>query len=644
LFSFDFQLKTEMDHKYCNNLVTFSRFITKEVKVGEVPLGASNPIRIQSMTNTLTTDTKATVEQCIRIINAGADYVRITVPGMREAENLKNIKAELRKRGHNTPLIADVHFNPKVAEKAAQWVEKVRINPGNYSEKNVIKTDYNEKDYKRDLEATYIKLLALLKICREYGTAIRVGVNHGSLSNRIMSRYGDTPVGMVESAMEFVRICAAENFNNLVVSLKSSNTRVMVQANRLLVNTMIREGLNYPLHLGVTEAGLGEDGRVKSAVGIGSLLADGLGDTIRISLTEDPEKEIPVAQALVSYFENRKNHPEIHEIDAGFLNPFEYVKRKSNPISDIGNKNLPVVFADWDETDPQSEISAASPDYYYLKANSQYTSLPDKNFYVLNMHDWLKYMKSKDNVYPLFTDSEFLIYVPKHSTLNFVIISNEDLNEEMCAALKKTKNVVLILETLNPNGAADQRSFFYQLLERNIEVPVIINRNYLEDDPEILQLKSSSDIGILLLDGFGDGIWIRNAGKVKTDKIISTSFNILQACRARTSKTEYISCPSCGRTLFDIQRTAEDIKARTSHLTHLKIAIMGCIVNGPGEMADADYGFVGAGIGRISLYKGKTLTKRNIPSENAVEELIHLIKENNDWKEPDEKRISNNKS
>jgi (E)-4-hydroxy-3-methylbut-2-enyl-diphosphate synthase len=630
-----------MDQKYCNNLVTFSRFITKEVKVGGVSLGASNPIRIQSMTNTPTTDTKATVEQCIRIIHAGADYVRITVPGIREAENLKNIKAELRKRGFNTPLIADVHFNPKVAEIAAQLVEKVRINPGNFSAKNVKKTEYNEKEFKSDLEATHTKLLVLLKICREYGTAIRVGVNHGSLGNRIMSRYGDTPAGMVESAMEFVRICASENFHNLVISLKSSNTRVMVQANRLLVNTMIKEGLNYPLHLGVTEAGLGEDGRIRSAVGIGSLLADGLGNTIRISLTEDPEKEIPVAKALVSYFENRINHPEIREINTHLINPFEYVKRKSNPISNIGDKNLPVVIADWDETDVPSKISETSPEYYYLKANSHDTSLPDENCYIINMHDWFKYMKSKDNVYPVFTDSEFLVYGPKHPALNFVIISNQDFNEEMIEALKKSKNVVFILETLNPNGAADQRSFFFQLLERNIEVPVIINRNYDEDNSEILQLKSSSDIGALLLDGFGDGIWIRNAGKVKAGKIISASFNILQACRARTSKTEYISCPSCGRTLFDIQRTVEDIKERTSHLNHLKIAIMGCIVNGPGEMADADYGFVGAGIGSISLYKGKTLTKRNIPSANAVEELVQLIKENGDWKDPEKLKISN---
>lgn len=621
-----------MNYKYCNNLFSYSRFLTREVNIGGVPLGGSNPIRLQSMTNTNTLDTDATVEQCIKIIKAGADYVRITTPGIREAENLIVIKKKLNKLGYISPLIADIHFNPKVAEVAAAIVEKIRINPGNYSDKKRFEQiNYTDSEYKQELEKIHTKLLPLLKICREHGTAVRIGVNHGSLSDRIMNRYGDTPRGMVESAMEFLRICNLEGFHNLVVSLKASNTRIMVQAYRLLVNTMIAEKMNFPLHLGVTEAGEGEDGRIKSAVGIGSLLADGLGDTIRVSLTENPENEIPIARELVNYFKDRKESNPIPTVKINLKNPFEYQQQIANSIENIGGKNFPVVIIDWNNDLYEKELSYPKPEYFYLNTGSDFNSLPVKYSYILNMHDWFKHTRYKSNIFPLMTEAEFTYYGTKHPLLNFVIVSNLDNLDKLFETLQKHKNVVLILETFNTNGVADQRSFLYQLISRNINVPLIINRNYCEKSSVSLLIKSASDFGPILIDGFGNGIWIRNAGVIKSTDIISMSFGILQASRVRTSKTEYISCPSCGRTLFDMQSLTSTIKNRTNHLKNLKIAIMGCNVNGPGEMADADYGYVGAGPGIVTLYKGKTIIKKNIPSEVAVDELISLIKENGDW-------------
>jgi len=625
-----------MNYKYCNNLISYSRFHTREVDVGGVPLGGENPIRIQSMVNTNTMDTIATVEQCIRIIEAGAEYVRITTPGIREAENLAAIKKELKKRGLNTPLIADIHFNPKVAETAAAIVEKIRINPGNYIDKKHFEIiEYSENEYNLELEKIHQKILPLLKICKEHGTAIRIGANHGSLGDRIMSRYGDTSYGMVESVMEFVRICNAENFHQLVLSLKASNTRIMVQTYRLLVNIMINENMNYPLHLGVTEAGDGEDGRIKSAVGIGTLLADGLGDTIRISLTEDPETEIPVAQSLVNYFYDRKESSIIPPINENLKNPFEYQKRETYSVENIGGRKQPLVIVDWNNRTTEKEIKNTVPEYFYLKSHSEIIDLPDNFNFILNLHDWFKYAREKRNFYPFYTDTEFVFYGTKHPDLNFVIFSNLDNRDRLFEALKMNRNVVLVLETFNKNGIADQRSFFYQLLEKEIKIPIIINRNYSEDSLLDFQMKSSSDIGALLLDGFGDGIWIRNAGSISAKDIISVSFGILQASRVRTYKTEYISCPSCGRTLFDLQSVTKKIKEHTNHLKHLKIGIMGCIVNGPGEMADADYGYVGAGESKVSLYKGKNVIKKNISPERAVDELVQLIKENGDWTDPE---------
>jgi (E)-4-hydroxy-3-methylbut-2-enyl-diphosphate synthase len=624
-----------MNFRYCNSLSEYSRFETREVNIGNVPMGGKNPIRIQSMTNTNTMNTLASVEQCIRIIEAGADYVRLTAPGIQDAENLANIKAELRKRGYNTPLIADIHYNPKAAEVAAAIVEKVRINPGNYSDKKRFEQlDFTNAEYNNELEKIHAKLNPLLDICKTHGTAIRIGVNHGSLSDRIMSRFGDTPKGMVESAMEFLRICAGENFHNLVLSLKASNTRIMVQAYRLLVNTMITEGMNYPLHLGVTEAGDGEDGRIRSAVGIGTLLSDGLGDTIRVSLTEDPEAEIPVAIQIRNYFKNRGNSAKASIPVTFNKNPFEYEKINSNSVDNIGGNNQPLVIVDWTSANDIPASNQPQPDFYFLNTGADISTLPKDKRFIYNLKEWHKTAIETSNVYPLYTDAEFVFYGPKHPTLNFVIICANDISDKLMNAVRDAKNVALIVETFNSNGVADQRSLMLHLLENNIKLPVIINRNYIEDSEVQFQLKTSSDLGLLLIDGLGDGIWLRNAGNVSSKIISSTSFGILQAGRVRTTKTEYISCPSCGRTMFDLQTVTAEIKNRTAHLKHLKIGIMGCIVNGPGEMADADYGYVGAAAGKVTLYKGKNVVKKNIPSSEAVNELINIIKSNNDWREP----------
>ncbi len=620
-----------MNYKYCNDILSYSRFLTREINIGGVPLGGENPIRIQSMTNTNTLDTEATVGQCIRIIKAGADYVRITAQGIREAENLLNIKAELRNKGFKTPLIADVHFNPKVAEIAAAIVEKIRINPGNYINKNSSgKIEFSDSEYNNEIEKIHTNILPLLKICRVHGTAIRIGVNHGSLSNRIICRYGNTPRGMVESAMEFLRICAGENFHNIVVSLKASNTRDMVYSNRLLVNSMLAEGLIYPLHLGVTEAGEGEDGIVKSSLGIGALLADGIGDTIRVSLTGEPEEEIPVAKELIKYFTDREKTFETQSIKVESKNPFEYKKRDTCPVENIGGKNLAIIITDWVGGNESPEM----PEYFYLNKGNNFDNLPDKFNYILNLHDWFKYVKHKKNIFPLYTVAEFNTYGTKHSNLNFVIVSNEDYVDCFSGKIKNSKNAVLIFETINKNSVADQRSFFYKLIEQGINVPVILNKNYSEDSLMSFQIKAASDLGAMLIDGFSDGIWIRNNKITERRDIISLPFNILQAGRVRMSKTDYISCPSCGRSLFDIKSEVLRIKQKTSQLKHLKIAIMGCIVNGPGEMADADYGFVGSGPEKISLYKGKQVVKKDIISKNALEELIELIKSNGDWVDP----------
>ncbi len=619
-------------------------------------MGGLNPIRIQSMTTTDTMDTLATVEQTIRMVNSGCEYVRITAPSMKEAENLANIKKELRLRGYDVPLVADIHFTPNAAEAAARIVEKVRVNPGNYADKKRFENiEYTQQAYQAELERIYKKFAPLVKICKEYGTAMRIGTNHGSLSDRIMSHYGDTPRGMVESAMEFIRMCEDLNYYNLVISMKASNTQVMVQAYRLLVETMVKEGMNYPLHLGVTEAGDGEDGRIKSAVGIGTLLEDGLGDTIRVSLTEDPEFEAPVAKALAARYERRAI--DLHgktlftaskTIDAEKLsyNPFEYQRRATMPVQHIGGHHHPIVMLDVSAENLKDPYFLSAAGYNYSAGLDKYNmadqacdmvyladQLPSFSFpgnlkQVYNYKTWLS-LKDKNNCHPLLSFEEYQASEPKDETLNLVKINAEALEGKDLSILKN--DAVLILETSALQGVALQRAFFVSLMKQNLQLPVIISRSYPQLNSDELMLYAATDLGALLTDGLGDGVWIKADDSIGLSLINSTSFGILQATRARISKTEYISCPSCGRTLFDLQETTQLIRSRTDHLKGIKIGIMGCIVNGPGEMADADYGYVGTGPDKITLYRGKEVVKKNVNAARALDDLIELIKEDGNW-------------
>ena len=632
--------------KYCNSLTSYSRFKTREVMVGGIGFGGDNPIRVQSMTTADTMDTMATVEESIRMIEAGCELVRITAPSKKDAENLKNIKEELLKRGYSTPIVADIHFTPNAAEIAAGIVEKVRINPGNYADKKKFEEiEYTDKSYQDELNRIREKFTPLVKICKENKTAMRIGTNHGSLSDRILSRYGDTPKGMVESAMEFLRICRDENFHEIILSMKASNTRVMVQAYRLLVAEMIKENMNYPLHLGVTEAGEAEDGRIKSAVGIGALLEDGIGDTIRVSLTEAPEDEMPVAFNLLKNFNERKNEIKIKNILKYPLNPFEYIKRKSKSVKNIGGKNVPVVLTLLDKKNnikPSSfypygynysipldkwNINDQATDYIFLGDNDIDFEIPGTLRLIYNFKKW----KISKKGYPLFKAKEYITSTDLSNEINFVELSINDFSNELIEKVKKDKNAVIILNTNNSNGVAEQRRVFIDLINQKVDTPVIIKREYNKISSELLQLHAASDIGALLIDGLGDGIVINNHQDGDGLHINSTSFGILQASRTRISKTEYISCPSCGRTLFDLQETTAKIRKVTDHLKGVKIGIMGCIVNGPGEMADADYGYVGTRPGKITLYKEKNIVRKNIDEVEAVDALIDLIKENGDW-------------
>lgn len=608
----------------------YSRRQANEVYVGATPLGGAYPIRIQSMTNTVTMDTEACVEQAKRIIQAGGEYVRLTTQGVREAENLKNINMSLRSQGYDTPLVADVHFNPNVADVAALYAEKVRINPGNYVDaaRTFKKLEYTDEEYAQEIQKIRERLVPFLNICKENHTAIRIGVNHGSLSDRIMSRYGDTPEGMVESCMEFLRICVAENFTNVVISIKASNTVIMVQTVRLLAQQMEAENMAFPLHLGVTEAGDGEDGRIKSALGIGALLCDGLGDTIRVSLSEAPEAEIPVARKLVDYVTKRAGHPYIPGMEAPDFNYIHPTRRKTQTVGNIGGDNLPVVISARLEgnldTNPQFK-----PDYIYC--GQQLPEKADANTgYIVDANVW----DGTEGTYPAFNFKQMVELHHHPAKQKFLFMTYMALTEEVVAGLRLHPEVVIVAQSNHPNRLGEFRGLVHQLTCQGLQNPVVFFQHYSETNLEDLQIKAAADMGALIIDGLCDGILLFNQGNdIPVQKVDETAFGILQAGRVRTSKTEYISCPGCGRTLYDLEATIARIKAATSHLKGLKIGIMGCIVNGPGEMADADYGYVGAGRGKVSLYKRKECIEKNIPEEQAVEKLIELIKANGDYHE-----------
>ncbi|MBS1654447.1 MAG: (E)-4-hydroxy-3-methylbut-2-enyl-diphosphate synthase [Bacteroidetes bacterium] len=670
---------------YCESMTAYKRLQTLEVKVGDLLLGNNHPIRVQTMTTTDTMDTMATVEQSIRCIEAGAELVRITAPSKKEAENLENIKKELRRRGYTTPLVADIHFTPNAAEIAARIVEKVRVNPGNYVDKKKFELiEYSDVDYAEEIDRIRERFTPLVTICKEYGTAMRIGTNHGSLSDRIMSRYGDTPMGMVESAMEFLRIARGESYHNIVLSMKSSNPQVMVQAYRLLIKTMFEEfGVCYPLHLGVTEAGDGEEGRIKSAIGIGTLLEDGIGDTIRVSLTEDPEFEIPVCKDIVKRYSLPNPTrggalvPEINKLD---YDPFSYYRRETFAIDNIGVHQVPVVIADMSKIEKITPEHLKSIGYSYDAATDKWNIGDAAADYIFTGHQLLDFelpgtlkvitypaawqlATDAAKYYPLFDASGFLQADAKSDKLNFVMLDcyNDETTINDYTGLDEVANdpsVVLCLSSTNKNAMQSVRRMFIELLNRNIKNPVVLmtDSHYHTPDEHLVHL--ATETGALLLDGFGDGISLgmgadsyqasansygqntsgRNYSDNKSTEqfMNNTAFSILQATRTRISKTEYISCPSCGRTLFDLQETTAKIRAVTNHLKGMKIAIMGCIVNGPGEMADADFGYVGSGPGKITLYKGKEVMKRSVNSDVAVEELINLLKENDAWVEPNQ--------
>jgi (E)-4-hydroxy-3-methylbut-2-enyl-diphosphate synthase len=627
------------------------------VKVGDVLIGGDNPIVVQSMTTTDTMNTIATVEQSIRMIDAGCELVRITAPSTKEAENLAEIKKELLKRGYKTPLVADIHFTPNAAEIAARIVEKVRVNPGNYADKKKFEhIEYTDTAYDEELLRIRERFTPLVKICKANGTAMRIGTNHGSLSDRILSRYGDTPLGMVESAMEFLRICEDESYNDIVLSMKASNPQVMVQAYRLLVQHMLEAGMNYPLHLGVTEAGDGEDGRIKSAAGIGTLLEDGLGDTVRVSLTEDPEFEIPVAKALIDRYTKREKGAAIPEVqtEAGKwkipYSPYNYERRHSHRVANTGYGTVPVVIADYSRRENITAASLFASGYHYSVQLDKWNltdqacdfiyagdhavdfEIPGTLGVIVNSAKFPDAAR-KERHYPLFCGSEYFEAQAKSAMLNFIAADLHTLTGEFIARIADDKTVVLIIDSVHPHAMIEIRRAFIQLMENNCSVPVIIKRNFMTEGEQEFQLYASTDCAALLLDGMGDGVWLKTSENVAPLSVNQTTFGILQATRTRISKTEYISCPSCGRTLFDLQDTTAKIRSRTHHLKGVKIGIMGCIVNGPGEMADADYGYVGTGVGKITLYKGKEVVKRNIPETDAVEALVDLIREHGDWVE-----------
>ncbi len=608
------------------DLFNYHRRESSVVHIGALDMGGENPVRIQSMTTTSTDDTEGSVAQAERIVKAGGELVRLTTQGVKEAENLKNINAGIRNDGFSTPLVADVHFNPRVADVAALYAEKVRINPGNYVDpaRKFVKHDYTDEEYANELKKIEERLVPFLDICKENHTAIRIGVNHGSLSDRIRNRYGDTPEGIVESCMEFLRICKKHDFNNVVISIKSSNTVVMVRSVRLLVDTMDKEDMHYPLHLGVTEAGEGEDGRIKSAVGIGALLADGIGDTIRVSLTEEPEAEIPVARHLVDYIDRKAGHQIIPgETYDGFdwLRP---ERRVTRAVENIGGGNVPVVIVSENGDNAAGEEGSSKADYVYVGSNLPKDRKEGKAYVV----DYQQYVQAEDKsqLYPIFPVTAMPFISMVQAKLKFLVLQFGTPADEYLACLKTHPEMVVVCVTNHQNRLGSQRAFVHEMMNAGVENPVVFAQMYRLNDTAEFQLEAAADMGALMIDGLCDGIWLMNDGNIPTSTVEDTAFGILQAGRLRTSKTEYISCPGCGRTLYDLRDTIKRIHEATKDMKGLKIGIMGCIVNGPGEMADADYGYVGAGPGKISLYKGKECVEHNIPEGEAVDHLLRLIK------------------
>lgn len=623
------------------DLFNYRRRATTTVHVGATEIGGENPIRVQSMTTTNTNDTAACVEQAKRIIEAGGELVRLTTQGRREAENLRNINSALRAEGYTTPLVADVHFNAGVADVAALYAEKVRINPGNYVDtaRKFQKIEYaDEAEYQQELRKIDERLMPFIKICKENHTAVRIGVNHGSLSDRIMSRYGDTPEGIVESCMEFLRIFKREQFNDVVISIKASNTVVMVRSVRLLVSEMEKEGMSYPLHLGVTEAGEGEDGRIKSAVGIGALLADGIGDTIRVSLSEEPEAEIPVAKHLVEYIGKKAGHLPIPGKTAADFDYLRPERRKTKAVGNIGGNNVPVVIASSLPNPQSSKTATQAPDYVYVGSNIPET-LNAETRYIADFGAYSEYItahpdKEDKAIYPIFPHNAIPFIGAVKANMKFLVLQYGAPSDEYIACLKAHPEVVVVCMSNHQNRLGEQRALVHELTANGVENPVVFCQMYRHTNEEKgdFQLEAAADMGALMMDGLCDGIWLLNDGDIPADIITDTAFGILQAARLRTTKTEYISCPGCGRTLYDLRTTIARIKEATKDMKGLKIGIMGCIVNGPGEMADADYGYVGAGVGKISLYRQKECVEKNIPEDEAVEHLLKLIENDREKK------------
>ena len=638
---------------YVKSLTNYERRLTRVVNIGEVPMGGSFPIRVQSMTTIDTMDTKGSVGQCIRMIESGCDYVRITAPSIKEAKNLAKIKNSLREKGFQTPLIADIHFTPNAAELAARIVEKVRINPGNYADKKKFAViDYTESTYQAELDRIRAKFSPLVSICKEYGTAMRIGTNHGSLSDRILSRYGDTPLGMVESALEFIRICEDLDYFDLVLSMKSSNPQVMVQAYRLLVAKLKDEGLqSYPLHLGVTEAGEAEDGRIKSAVGTGTLLEDGLGDTVRVSLTEAPEAEAHVAKILIDQLIDRKSPIDLLPVKDSPVDPYRYTRRETFEVVNFGAHNVPRVIADFSNKKAIDIKSLKSVGHFYLSELDKwgmndlgcdyvYTGdhvldfmLPNGLKQIVN-YDLFQTLRKKDHIYPLLFENQLTHLKEVENYFSFIQINADNIEDKIIDQLKGLTQSIIILESFASNVLHSSRNVMIKFMKAGIQLPVVFKYHFGDFSEEAFRINLATNYGGLFIDGLGDGM-LMSADDLDTKLINETIFGTLQAARTRITKTEYISCPSCGRTLFDLQETTAMIRKRTDHLKGIKIGIMGCIVNGPGEMADADYGYVGSGKGKITLYKGQEVIKKAVPTANALDELIKLIKDNGEWVDPE---------